>query len=264
LRIPATSDGKKDSSSTPFRSPQPPVAPDLSEVDAVLKLHQLYARAAERYAQIDSYIVRLRRREQINGKDNPEEILLLKFRKNPWSVYFKWLGAEAKGREVVYVRGQHENKIHMILAAGDMPLISAGKRIAMDPDNVLVRSSSRRSIHEAGIGVLIDRFGNHVAATEKDDRHRGPLKYLGLQSRPEFNEPCETVAETIPPGAEPQLPGGGSRLWLFDPNTRLPALIITEDATGHEVEYYCYDRFQFPVRLDEDDFNPDKLWAKKR
>jgi hypothetical protein len=36
---------------------------------------------------------------------------------------------------------------------------------------------------------------------------------------------------------------------------------MTFDATGREVDYYCFDRFQFDVRLDDDDFNPDKLWG---
>ena len=50
---------------------------------------------------------------------------------------------------------------------------------------------------------------------------------------------------------------------LMDPATRFPALVITQDETGREVEYYCFDRFQFPVRLDDDDFNPDKLWPPR-
>jgi hypothetical protein len=60
------------------------------------------------------------------------------------------------------------------------------------------------------------------------------------------------------------LPHGGHRLWVFDPATKFPALLITQDDQGREVEYYCYDRFEFPVHLDDDDFNPDKLWAAKR
>jgi hypothetical protein len=227
-------------------------------------LRGLYRQAAERYAAIDSYIVRLRRREQVNGKDNPEEVLLLKFRKQPWSVYFKWLGPEKHGREVVYVKGQHGNKIHTLLAAGDMPFMPAGKRISLDPDNALVRSSSRHSIQEAGVGVLLERFGELLDGMDKGDFRRGTLKYLGPLKRPEIDTPGEAVEQTIPAGSEPQMPRGGRRLWLFDPNLKFPVLVITQNEIGHEVEYYCYDRFQFPVRLDDDDFNPDKLWTQTK
>jgi hypothetical protein len=241
---------------------QPPVG--VQPADAPAKLRELYTQAASRYAGIDSYIVRLRRREQVNGRDKPEELLLMKFRKQPWSVYFKWLGKESSGREVVYVKGAYENKIHTLLAAGDMPLMPAGKRVALPADNPLVRSSSRHSIEEAGIGVLIDRFGALVQAAQKGGTSPGTLRYLGLVARPEFEAPGEGVEQTVPPGSDPQLQRGGRRLWIFDREHKLPCLLITEDETGHEVEYYCYDRFQFPVRLDDDDFNPDRLWASRR
>ena len=35
------------------------------------------------------------------------------------------------------------------------------------------------------------------------------------------------------------------------------------DDGGQEVEYYWFDRIQYPVRLDDDDFNPDKLRGKR-
>jgi hypothetical protein len=277
LRIPVTpitqpAPGSSDSSAivqagasgSSAPGPVPSAASSSISNDPTTKLHTLYREAAARYANVDSYIVRLIRREQLNGKDKREEILLFKFRKEPWSVYFKWLGTESKGREVVYVRGRYENKIHTLLAAGDVPLMPAGKRFAMAPDSPLVLSSSRHSIHEAGIGVLIENFGKCLDDANKGGQGHGTAKYLGPMQRPEFAGPCEAVEQTIVPGAEPQLPRGGRRLWGFDPETKFPVLIITQDDTGHEVEYYCYDRFEFPVHLDDDDFNPDKLWKPQR
>ena len=68
----------------------------------------------------------------------------------------------------------------------------------------------------------------------------------------------------IPPGVEPQLPRGGRRWLFFDPASHLPVLMITHDNMDHEVEYYCYDRIQYPVKLDDLDFDPDKLWPTKK
>jgi hypothetical protein len=226
-------------------------------------LRELHRRAAERYLAIDSYIARLRRREQVNGKDRPEELLLFEFRKEPWSVYFKFLGPEGRGREVVYVKGQYGNQIHTLLAAGDMPLAPPGKRMALAPDNIFVRSASRHSITEAGIGEIIERSGRLLDAVAKGDARYGSVKYLGPVKRPEYDAPLETAEQTLPPGTDPTLPRGGKRWILFDPASRLPVLIITHDETGHEVEYYCYDRLEYPVKLDADDFNPDKLWPGK-
>jgi hypothetical protein len=257
--VPAPAAGGS-TSLTATATPQPSGVEDPSA-----KLHTLYREAAERYAQVDSYIVRLVRREQLNGKDKPEEILLFKFRKEPWSVYLKWLGSEGKGREVVYVQGRYDNKIHTLLAAGDIPLMPAGKRFAVDPDNPFVVSSSRHSIRQAGIGALIEGFGKRLEESTKGSQGGGgEFKYLGSIQRPDLAGPGEAVEQTIAAGIDPQLPRGGHRLWVFDPLTKFPVLIVTHDDTGHEVEYYCYDRFEFPVRLDDDDFNPDRLWKPKR
>jgi hypothetical protein len=228
------------------------------------KLKDLYQQAASRFAGMDSYIARLRRREQVHGKDQPEELILFKFRKQPWSVYFKWLGETGKGREVVYVKGQHGKMLHTLLAAGDMPLMPAGKRMALAPDNVFVKSASRHAITEAGIGVIIEQFGQALKAQENGKSALGFLTYRGATKRPEFDQPLETVEQQVPPGAEASLPQGGRR-WVFvDPASHLPVLLITHDDKGHEVEYYCYDRLQYPVRLDDSDFNPDKLWPSAR
>lgn len=241
-----------------------PVPAEPTSVPPADRPRQLYQQAAAHYAGIDSYIVRMRRREVVNGKSKPEELLLFKFRKEPWSVYFKWLGQEGNGREALYVKGRYEDKLHTLLAAGDMPLAPAGKRIALPPESIFVRSSSRHAVTDAGIGHIIEQTGRLLDGVQRGDPRAGTLKYLGPMTRPEFSTTCEAVEHRVPPGAEAQLPKGGRRLCLFDPVQRLPVLVQTFDEAGREVEYYCYDLFQHPVKLDDDDFNPDKLWGPKR
>lgn len=240
----------------------PLVAAQAPEEAPVSPLRDIHQKAARKHATIDSYIVRLRRREVVNGEHRPEEIMLMKFRKEPWSVYFKWLGNEGKGREVVYVKGRHGNQIHTLTAAGDIPLIPAGRRIKVAPDGILVKSKSRHPITDAGLGSLIESFGRLVAATEQGNPREGTAKYLGQLKRPEFDQKVEAILQSIPAKSEPLLPRGGQRLWFFDPELHLPLLVITQDETGREVEYYCHDRFQFPVRLDDADFDPDVLWKQ--
>src|SRR5207248_1415098 len=144
-------------------------------------------------------------------------------------------------------------------AAGDMPLMPAGKRMALPPDNLFVRSASRHSITQAGIGNCIDQIGRALEAVERGQRRSGSVRYLGVVKRPEFDTPLEGAEQTLLPGEEGALPRGGRRFCFFDPASGLPVLILTQDHTGHEVEYYCYDRIQFPVKLDDHDFNPDTL-----
>jgi hypothetical protein len=245
----------------PQQQPAAPPAITLPE-DPFQAARFLQQRAAERYAGMDSYLVRLTRREQVNGQNKPEEVMLFKFRKEPWSVYFKWLGPNGAGRECVYVKGRYENKIHTLLAAGDVPLMPAGKRLSLAPDSALVRSNSRHSITEAGLGSIIERLGFTLRALERGDRTQGTVVSVQMQKRPDYATPLAVVELVVPPGAEAEMPRGGRRLLGFDTEIGLPMLVETRDDRGQEVEYYRHDRLQFPVRLDDADFDPARLWKK--
>ena len=241
-----------------------PIKPQLDPNPPILDqpLRALYQRAAQRYAAMDSYIVRLKRREVVNGRKQPEEVIRVQIRRDPYSVYLKWLGTEGKGREAIYVKGKYKNEMQLLLAAGDMfPLSPAGMRFSLAPDDPLARAKSRYPITETGFGALIERFGRMVAAVEKGDTRDGTAKYLGRVKRPEFEAKVEAVHQVLPALSDPLLPKGGQRWWFFDATSGLPALVITHDPAG-EVEYYCYDYVQSSAPMDDNDFNPDRVWRK--
>jgi len=250
-----TPSGVDTATTLPALTPSEPAAAE----NPLLALHR---RAAHKWSQIDTYACRIRRREAIGGQPRPEEVIAAKFRKEPFSAYFQWLGPEAKGREVVYVQGGHGNLIHTLTAPGDIFLVAGGTRFKIAPDSMLVKNKSRYPITDAGVGALIDRFGHLVQALERGEPRTGSAKYLGQLKRKEYEHKVEAVLQSIAPGAERLLPGGGQRLWCFDPEHALPVLIVTHDEMSREVEYYCHDRFEFSGRFTDDDFNPDKLWAK--
>lgn len=226
-------------------------------------LEKVLEQAQARYAAIDSYIARFTRREVVGGKREAEELMLFKFRKEPYSVYFKWLGETSTGREVVYVDGKYDNKIQTLLAAGDVPFMPAGKRMALSPDNILVQSATRHSIRDAGVGATLERILRTQAAIAQGDMSRGQLTDLGMQRRPDYaSASLRMIEHTLPPGFDKHLPNGGKRLIGFCPECQLPVLLQTYDDKAQEVEYYRYDRLQPAVALDDLDFNPDVLWKK--
>jgi hypothetical protein len=239
----------------------PPLTPSAAAVSEK-PLHALHQKATLKWSSLDAYACRIRRREVVAGQQKPEEIIEAQFRKQPFSVYCKWVGAEAKGREMIFVQGQHDNLIHTLIAAGDVPLLAAGSRFKVAPDSLLVKNRTRYPISEAGVGALIERFGKLVDALDRNDPRAGAAKYLGQVKRKEFEERVEVVLQTILPGSEPLLPTGGQRHWCFDVEHGLPVLIVTQDAAGREVEYYCHDRFTFPGQYSDDDFDPERRWAK--
>jgi hypothetical protein len=238
----------------------PPGVPTTTEPDPLARLLRDAEQACSQYS---CYICRLRRREQIAGKQKPEEVILFKCRAHPFSVHFKWLGDEGKGREVAFVGGQGDDKLHILTAAGDIPFTPAGRRLDMPINSLLVKSASKYPITEAGVCRIVARF--HRLS---DDERRGlpglTIKYLGMMQRPEFPTPVEMVELTLPPNREPEAPQGGRRLLGFDPTMKWPVYSTTFDPNGREIDYYCFDRFQLNVRLDDDDFDPEKLWPIKK
>jgi Protein of unknown function (DUF1571) len=284
LRIPIDATPSPAGTTTPIADPalvrasappsQPPPEPDRGNKspdspapstmpNSLAALRRLHQESVQVNDSLDSFIVRLTRREALHGKMQPEEVIQFKFRKQPKSVYFQWLGSVAHGREVIWVQGQHEGKIHTLLAPGDMPLFPAGGKVmSLSPDSIFVKSSSRHSITQAGFDSLLNQFGRLLDALEKGDTHLGSARYLGRVKREEFTQPVEGVEWSIPPKLEPSLPQGGRRLCYVDPESHLPVLILTYDEHGKEVEYYRYERYLLSVHLDDDDFNPDKVFKK--
>ncbi|HZZ80455.1 MAG TPA: DUF1571 domain-containing protein [Gemmataceae bacterium] len=243
----------------PRRENVKPVEPN--QQPGPLPLTVLYQRAAQRYAAMDSYIYRLRRREVVNGKKQPEELIRVSVLKEPFSVHLKWLGEKGKGRETIFVKGKFNDQMQILLSKDD-PFSIFLPRISKAPDDSMVRAHSRHPITETGFGPLIARFGALAAANEKGDTSGGKATYLGQVDRPEFKDKkVEAVHQLLQPGNDPLFPNGGQRWWFFDPQDGLPVLVIAHDPTG-EVEYYCHDKIIHPAHLRDNDFDPDRLWKK--
>jgi hypothetical protein len=219
--------------------------------------------AEQRFAEVHSYCARLRRRESNEGRPKPEDLILFKERKVPFSVHFKWIGPEAQGREVVYVKGRFEDKLHILTAAGDVPFVPAGRRMALSRDSMLVKlANPNHDITDAGIGFNLRDVGILLAAS-KNPSNGVTVKTVGMVQRPEFPQPMAAIEIAIPVGRDPDLPRGGKRQIFYCPACKLPLLYLCFDELGREQNYNCYDRIQLDLKLDDDDFDPDKLWGKR-
>ncbi len=230
-------------------------------------LRRLQRTAAEKFAAIDGFECRLTRRETIGSKAMPEEVLDYKFRREPFSLHIKWVGMEGQGRELVYVQGKSEGKVHVLTGRGDGLLVPSGKRFAFAPTDNQIRSKSRFDIREGGMAMSITWFGKVVSAMEKDPKQASRMRYLGVKPRRERESGLEAVEETIPPDWEPLLPKGGRRTTYFDPDPKspshgLPILVIAFGDTGREVEYYWFEQLR-PIKPKDAEFDPERLWRTR-
>ncbi|MCE9534707.1 MAG: DUF1571 domain-containing protein [Planctomycetes bacterium] len=235
--------------------------------DSLVEIKNIHQRAVAAYSKVDSFEARLTRRETIKNKATPQEVIFFQFRKEPYSVHLKWIGTEGKGREVLYVQGQHNGKMHVKPSKEDASPLPP-MRMSFNPDDSMVRSKSRHDIRQAGLGDAIRQLGNILDMIARDPSQRYRLKYLGQVTRPESVNKMDTVEETILPKTEALLPQGGRRIYFFETGTELrsrglPTLVIAYDAANKEVEYYCFDNFMLDIKLNDADFDPDLVLKKK-
>ncbi|MCS7160088.1 MAG: DUF1571 domain-containing protein [Gemmatales bacterium] len=239
---------------------------DAAEANQWAKVQQLVLAAQQRYAQVHDYVCRFRRREVLAEGPVSQDMVLLRIRKEPWSVHFVWPKGNAdEGREVVYVQGRFNNQLVVRTGKGDL---LSGLRVQLALDSPRATAKTRRQFLEVGVGYLVDSLTQIVQEQRQGTNRFGRLRYHGRQARPESATPMECLMQEIPPHLEKYLPRGGKRYFYLatDPRVQehqLPVLVITHDDAGREVEYYCYDRFNINIGLRDEDFDPDRLWGKR-
>jgi len=108
----------------------------------------------ERLDQVSTYTATFRKTERINGVIGPEQTLAMKFRQNPFAVYFKYLDP-TPGKEVVYAEGHYENKLIAHSTGVSRWLVP---RLAVPPNHPIALAESRHPITEAGLGNLTKKL----------------------------------------------------------------------------------------------------------
>ena len=99
---------------------------------------------------LDDYEVTLYKRERIDGVLGEEERMAFKW-KRPFSVYVRTEEGSDRGREIIYVKGEYEDK--MIVSPGG---ILGGLTVKIAPDSVIVTRNNRHIITEAGITPTLE------------------------------------------------------------------------------------------------------------
>ncbi len=230
---------------------------------------KLYDIAAREYDKLTDFEATLTRKEVVGRTEMPTEVVLFQYRKKPFSIYMRNLGEVGKGREVLYVDGANDGKMHVVIGEGDGNiLMKTGSHMQFSPTNPLVTSKSRHKITEAGFGDSLAKFGKLIKLAE-NGTCTNSVKALGKVNRKEVDHPLDGLELTLQPGDEPSLPKGGKKIVYFDltegsPAYGFPVLLITHDENGREVENYFFDKIKCPAGLRDSDFNADRLHTRNR
>src|SRR5262249_14164157 len=150
----------------------------------------------------------------------PENLISMKVRTQPFSVYLRWLAPQAQvGQEACYVAGRNGG----MMRVHSTGLLGAAGFVSLDPRDPRARQGRRHSSTEAGIGNLIERYS---ARWEVERRLNKTQVRIGDY---EYNKRACTRVETIHPDN-----GGGQFLFYrsvlyFDKETHLPVRVECYD-----------------------------------
>jgi uncharacterized protein DUF1571 len=231
----AFTDSPPPTSSPPAPPPPRAVAspPDLGVSSEHLRL---IAEARRAWAAIDDYTCAMVRRERVRERLHPEETMLMKARRQPFSIYFRWTAPrDVEKQEACYVAGRNGGKMR----ARGAGVLGAFGFVSVDPNDPRAREHSNNPITEAGVGRLIERLGREWAAAQTRQMSAGDADFDG--------RPCRRVevAET----------DAGARVVVhFDRETHLP--IRAEWYDGDELrEADAYTKMRLNVGLGDGDFD---------
>jgi uncharacterized protein DUF1571 len=191
-------------------------------------------------------------RENLHGKQGEDQIIHMKLRQQPFSVYMNWARPKSmEGQEVAYVQGKNGNNLRV----RNPGLLRVTGFMSIDINDKRTLEHSRHTIVEAGIGNLIDR----TAQNWQFDRQSG--KAVTHISEYVFdNRPCYKV-ETIHMAKLPQFYSYKGVIYL-EKNSKYPIRnenyswpVPGGNPAGDLMESFSYTQIEWNKGLKDADFD---------
>jgi hypothetical protein len=213
---------------------------------------RLLATARQNFATVRDYSCTMIKREHLSGQMSPDNVIAMKVRKEPFSVYLRWVEPKAMvGQEVCYVAGKNDGKMR-VKSPG---LLGAVGFVSLDTNDERARKSSRHSITEAGIGNLLDRYQVGWDAERKLN-----LTQVRVGEYEYNKRRCSRVETVLRANPEGKFPYQRTVVY-FDKESNLPIRVECYDwprragEAGEQVEVYNYVNLKLNVGLSDDVFN---------
>jgi Protein of unknown function (DUF1571) len=105
--------------------------------------------------EIKDYTCTMRKIERVDGKLVGPEVMFVKVRHQPFSVYLNFINPENEGREVIYVAGQNNGELVAHEAKGIKSLVGP---VSLKPNSALAMAGNRYPITELGMLNLCKRL----------------------------------------------------------------------------------------------------------
>jgi hypothetical protein len=214
---------------------------------------RLIADAHQSYERITDYSCLFIKREVLNRQLQPENLIAMKVRTQPFSVYMHWYSpSNLAGQEVCYVTGRNNG----MMRVHSTRLLAPSGFMSMAPNDPRALENSRHTINEAGIGHLIERLAHSWQIENQLNRTQVQVAEY------EYDKKRCTRVETVHPSSGVRQTQFYRTVVYFDQGTHLPIRIenydwprTPGDRTGTLVECYSYAELRLNIGISEQTFN---------
>lgn len=209
--------------------------------------------AKRNYGAVKDYTCTLASEENVRGKLLEQNVIQLKVRTEPFSIFMRWIAPKQnQNQEVAFISGRNNNKMRVKSNVLGNKIIGF---VSIDPHDPRVMDHSRHTILEAGIGNMIDQT---IRAWEKE---RATGKTEVRISESSYNDRKCYRVETINTERRPDSYCYRGVIYL-EQQSKLPIRLENYDwprvggpADGELLERFSYINLQFNVGLSDRDFD---------
>ena len=224
------------------RADEHPLVPELALLEEAIERVE---------SEVRDYSCKFIKRERVNGKLLDHQIIYLRVRHQPFSVYMYFLAPDdVKGRQVVYIAGKNDGNL-LALSEG---LVGKLGPILLAPDSPLAMEDQRYPITNVGMLNLMKLFHEVCQA---DQQHDG-CRVRRVNGAKVGKRAC-TVTEVVHPEKRDGMKYHKARIF-FDNELQVPIRFeayLWPEKDGEEpplLEEYMYTNLKLNQDYEDDDF----------
>jgi hypothetical protein len=227
----------------------PPAPAEIPEDHPLFEALTMAYESREALKDIVDYTAVFAKREML-GNRMTTQVMDMKFRDKPFSIYFKFKGAEA-GREVIFVAGRNRGN----LLVHEVGVAALAGTISLAPTAPEVMKNTRYPITQAGISNLLETV---VAQWEAEARF-GEIDVQFFRNAKLGDIPCVAIQSSHPTPRR-EFKFHMTRLYL-DKESRMPVRVEQfgfprrEGEKAPLVEEYSYTNIRANTGLTDRDFD---------
>lgn len=198
------------------------------------------------YDRVTSYTAVFHKQQRVAGKLLPEETILLKCRRTPFSLYMKWIRTPYKGSELLYVTGWNENRIRAH-RGGILRFVTRN----LDPRDPGLMAGNLRPVTSTGIGYLLETVATNIRKAIKV----GELTFSERGAETVYGRNTQ-VLEMVFPKERAKDYDGYRYVINQDVESKILVRIRVYDRDDQLVENYGYENLDLNAPLADAAFDP--------